>query len=203
MLLEIHRATKLDAPVVEALFRAHLRGLGAPPDRLLDRDMAGFPEFYEQPGACFLVAAGEGTSAVAMAGLADREIRRVFVEPRWRGQGIATRLVLALIAWAEGLHLETAVAQGGGPERRPDLGAEGAFGAPRTAAMPQAPLDAPVDSAPSRPLETERLRAVVARENAASRRLFLGCGFRATGQAPNDPAMSHCEVFELRLRERQ
>ncbi|HOX04044.1 MAG TPA: GNAT family N-acetyltransferase [Candidatus Paceibacterota bacterium] len=47
-------------------------------------------------------------------------------------------------------------------------------------------------------LETHggRVRAVVARSNLAARRLFQRCGFTATGRAPADDRMRHCEIFE-------
>jgi GNAT superfamily N-acetyltransferase len=41
------------------------------------------------------------------------------------------------------------------------------------------------------------LRAIVARENLAARRMFLSAGFAATGRAPSDPKASHCEILEM------
>ena len=39
------------------------------------------------------------------------------------------------------------------------------------------------------------LAAIVARVNRPARRVLLSCGFVATGQAPADPRMQHCEIL--------
>lgn len=90
-------ANAADADQVRALFERHLAALGVAPDAALDADMNAFPSAYNQPGAQFLVAEGPGGALVGMAGLLDGEVRRVFVDERWRGQGVATRLIRGLL----------------------------------------------------------------------------------------------------------
>lgn len=85
-----------DAPAVRELFSNHLAALGYEPDAELDADMMAFPQSYSRPGDCFIVAEVKGALA-GMAGLKDGEIRRLFVAPAFRRQGLAGQLVQALI----------------------------------------------------------------------------------------------------------
>ncbi len=93
----IRTATGDDLPAVQALFAAHLTALGLTPDPILDADMAAFPDSYVGLGAAFLVGENPDGQVVAMAGRSRGEIRRLHVREPWRGQGLARRLVMALI----------------------------------------------------------------------------------------------------------
>lgn len=90
-------ANAADADQVRSLFERHLAALGVAPDAALDADMNAFPSAYNQLGARFLVAEAPGGMLVGMAGLLDGEVRRVFVDERWRGQGVATLLIRGLL----------------------------------------------------------------------------------------------------------
>jgi len=47
----------------------------------------------------------------------------------------------------------------------------------------------------------KELRALLAKSNLPIRRVFLACGFSATGRTPAWRAARHCEVLACRLRE--
>ena len=201
-----------------SLFAAHLSALGLRPDPALDADMEDFPRAYDRPDARFLVAEAPSGVLVGMAGLLEGEIRRVFVDPHWRGQGIAKRLVLGLIESAEGSAHE--------PALTPTLSRPTGEGAPATAGAGEGDsprfmageqvrkeqgtlhepavgrAGCPQPAAPGAPgtARPTPLRAVVARANAASRRLFEACGFVPSGRTPAHPLMQHCEVLERPLR---
>jgi len=44
------------------------------------------------------------------------------------------------------------------------------------------------------------LRALLAESNSPSRRVFLACGFTATGRRPASASARHCEVFARKLQ---
>jgi GNAT superfamily N-acetyltransferase len=78
------------------------------------------PEDVEGPGGVFLVArlAGQAVGCGAVRPLEPGvgEVKRMFVEPAWRGRGIARRILAALEECARGagfhtLRLETALRQ--------------------------------------------------------------------------------------------
>ncbi len=41
------------------------------------------------------------------------------------------------------------------------------------------------------------IQAIVARSNSAAQRVFMACGFRATGRTPAQPKMQETEIYEL------
>ena len=201
----IRMAVPADAGEVRSLFAAHLSALGLRPDPALDADMEDFPLGYDRPGAHFLVAEAPTGALVGMAGLLEGEIRRVFVDPHWRGQGIAKRLVMTLI---------------GEQSRQEDQAARGGLGAPEPVGRGAASVETsrgsllkPADETLShlgqsfvarladRFQETSpgsgvpRLWAVVGCANEASRRLFEACGFVPSGRTPAHLLMQHCVVL--------
>lgn len=97
-----------DRAEVLALFADHLGTLGASPDPQLDRDMDGFPAGYAAPGEAFVVAIAGG-EIVAMGGLKDREIRRLYVRPSHRARGLARRIVEHLARLGLGARPDLAV----------------------------------------------------------------------------------------------
>jgi len=209
----IRTAVSADAVEVASLFAAHLAELDLHPDPALDADMTAFPLHYEVPGACFLVAEAPEGALVGMAGLLDGEVRRVFVQPAWRGEGIGRQLITALV--------DVDVAEG------PCRASPGEQASPHAARLPHAPGSGRARLLPSRegrvarpeprptgrmadepggeaegtsPKVPDRLWAVVSRGNLASRRLFLACGFVPTGRAPSHPVMGDCEILERSRR---
>ena len=215
--IRIRTAVPADAGEVWSLFAAHLSALGLRPDPALDADMEDFPSAYDGAGAQFLVAEAPSGELVGMAGLLDGEIRRVFVDPKWRRRGLAKRLILTLIALAgKALHeppqerglqsAGTQVGQGTSlrAKARPphrSMTTEQVQREQGTCHQPRSHPGGRDRSAPPRFTKGARLRAVVSRDNEASRRIFLACGFTPTGQTPAHPLMQHCEVLERPLRQ--
>jgi ribosomal protein S18 acetylase RimI-like enzyme len=90
-------ATAADRPVIEQLFREHLRALGYAPDPELDRDVDTFPELYCGPGDAFVIGRDEVGRAIAMGGVRGGEVVRIYVRPEHRGRGVARRVVERLL----------------------------------------------------------------------------------------------------------
>lgn len=92
--------------MVAELFRAYAR---AEPDALcfadFAREVAGLPGAYAPPAGRLLLALDGGAAAgcvgvCASATPGEAEIRRLYVEPRWRGAGLGRRLAEAALEWA-------------------------------------------------------------------------------------------------------
>jgi ribosomal protein S18 acetylase RimI-like enzyme len=139
-------AVAADVAAVQALFRQHLRELGCAPDPGLDADMDPFPGPYARRPNIFLVVEQSGCGVIGMAGLLAGEIRRVYVAPAFRRQGLARALILELLRRARAVSLA-------------------------------------------------QVTAHIQHENVPSRRLFQGCGFAPTDQAPSSPKAHGCSVF--------
>lgn len=98
---------------IVAMLRAYEAGLGLSLDfQGFVRELAGLPGAYAPPdGAFFVARASNGTTAgvVALRTLDHRagigELKRLFVAPEARGQGLGRRLSLAAIAEARRLGL--------------------------------------------------------------------------------------------------
>lgn len=90
-------ASAADAPTVAALFAEYLADLGLAPDAELDADMADFPRAFTAPGDTFLLITGPDGNLLGMGGLRGGELRRTFVRPPYRSQGLARRLALRLL----------------------------------------------------------------------------------------------------------
>jgi GNAT superfamily N-acetyltransferase len=75
-----------------------------PSMQTVDDEMANLPGIFVPPRGCFLVALdGErvvGCVALKPLGATDAELKRMYVQPEYRGQQIGWRLVEALIAAA-------------------------------------------------------------------------------------------------------
>ena len=90
-------ASAADAPAVAALFAEYLADLRLAPDAELDANMADFPRAFTGPGDTFLLLTGPDGTLLGMGGLRGGELRRTFVRPPYRRQGLALRLTLRLL----------------------------------------------------------------------------------------------------------
>ncbi|MEN9575009.1 MAG: hypothetical protein RL514_2864 [Verrucomicrobiota bacterium] len=90
-------ASPADAPQVATLFAEYLARLGLAPDAELDADMADFPRAFSAPGDTFLLVTGPDGNLLGMGGLRDGELRRTFIRPHGRSQGLARQLALRLL----------------------------------------------------------------------------------------------------------
>ena len=90
-------ASTADAPLVATLFAEYLASLALTPDAELDADMADFPQAFTGPGDTFLLATGADGAPAGMGGLRGGELRRIFVRPAYRSQGLARQLALRLL----------------------------------------------------------------------------------------------------------
>jgi GNAT superfamily N-acetyltransferase len=90
-------ATEADASAVAALFTEYLASLALTPDAELDADMADFPRAFTGPGDTFLLVTGGDGTLLGMGGLRRGELRRTFIRPQHRSQGLARLLALRLL----------------------------------------------------------------------------------------------------------
>lgn len=95
--IQFRVASGADAPQVAALFEEYLNDLGLSPDAELDADMVDFPRAFTAPGDTFLLITGPDGSLLGMGGLRGGELRRTFVRPQYRSQGLARLLALRLL----------------------------------------------------------------------------------------------------------
>jgi GNAT superfamily N-acetyltransferase len=69
-----------------------------------EQEITTLPRYYFPPAGCFLLATLDGQAAGCVALLSNApdtgELKRMFVHPAFRGQGIGERLVKALFAQA-------------------------------------------------------------------------------------------------------
>lgn len=99
---KIWTAKLSDMPVVAALFRAYLDELGVDLSfQQVAAELAGLPGPYAAPAGCILLAGARDatTGVVALKPLATPgvcELKRLYVLPKARGQGVAEHLCLAL-----------------------------------------------------------------------------------------------------------
>jgi putative acetyltransferase len=94
-----------DRDTVLALFRAYIDGLGVDLSfQGVDQELATLPGKYARPGGLALLArAGAetiGTVAYRRFSEAVCEMKRLYVEPAWRGRSIGRRLCDDLLAQA-------------------------------------------------------------------------------------------------------
>lgn len=95
-----------DAEAVRALFRAYLDGLGLDLGfQGVEAELAGLPGKYAPPLGTVLLArdcTGAAVGVVAMWPLSPgvAEMKRLFIAPAGRGQGLGHRLVAAIVAAA-------------------------------------------------------------------------------------------------------
>jgi GNAT superfamily N-acetyltransferase len=91
----VRQAVRDDAPMIATLFAAHLRAHRYTPNAELDADMDDVVDAYAAP-ACFLVAVARG-ELIAMAGIKNGELRRVFVREGHRRSGVGRMLIDRLV----------------------------------------------------------------------------------------------------------
>jgi ribosomal protein S18 acetylase RimI-like enzyme len=79
--------------------------LGFIPDANLDDDIRNIEKYYTKPDGCLLVVfSGDhviGTGALRKLSHSDCEIKRMYLLPPYRGQGIGTQLLRQLVAIAK------------------------------------------------------------------------------------------------------
>ncbi len=86
-----------DADAVRRLFEEHLASLGSAPDAELDADMADFTASHAGDANAFLLAVDSDQRLVGTGEVRDGEIRHIFVQPDFRGRGVARSLVRQLL----------------------------------------------------------------------------------------------------------
>ncbi len=102
----IPAAFPADTETVRALFRAYLDGLGLDLGfQGVEAELADLPGKYAPPAGGVLLArdeAGRAVGVVAMWQLAPgvAEMKRLYIAPEGRGQGLGHRLVAAIVAAA-------------------------------------------------------------------------------------------------------
>ena len=104
-----HAETEADLDAARRLFRAYVEGLDFELDfQDFKAEMDVLPDPYAPPNGAILLAEVEGEPAgiVALRPLDDAgacEMKRLYVEPEHRGQGIGRALAEAIIEEAQGL----------------------------------------------------------------------------------------------------
>jgi ribosomal protein S18 acetylase RimI-like enzyme len=104
-MIRISEATSLgDVEIVRELFLEY----GALPDvSITQHEIAGLPGEYAPPSGALLVALDDksGAGCVALRKLEQQtcEMKRLYVRPKYRGQGMGKELVLEIIARAREL----------------------------------------------------------------------------------------------------
>ena len=98
----IRPATAADIPAVREMLREYVDWIGLDlAFQEIDQELAGLPGEYAPPrGALFVVPGGEGL--IAMIGLRPlegtiAEMKRLFVRPAARGQGLAKLLIVRVL----------------------------------------------------------------------------------------------------------
>ena len=104
-----HAETEADLDAARRLFRAYVEGLDFELDfQDFEAEMAALPGPYAPPDGAILMAevGGEAVGVVALRPLDDAgacEMKRLYVEPECRGQGLGRALAEAIIAEAREL----------------------------------------------------------------------------------------------------
>jgi 3-oxoacyl-[acyl-carrier protein] reductase len=86
-----------DRDPLRELFAEHLAALGYAPDAALDADMDDAPAHYQGTGNAFRVAVAPDRRLIAMGGVRQGELRRLYVRPEYRGRGVIRAVVLDLL----------------------------------------------------------------------------------------------------------
>ena len=104
-----HAETEADLNAARRLFWAYVEGLDFELDfQDFEAEMAAFPDPYAPPDGVILLAevGGEAAGVAALQPLDDEgacEMKRLYVEPECRGQGLGRALAEAIIAEAREL----------------------------------------------------------------------------------------------------
>jgi GNAT superfamily N-acetyltransferase len=104
----VHASSPADLDNIRELFQEYWTALGFTPRfQRFDLELAALPGKFAPPGGCLLLARLDGAPAgcAALRRFDDRrgEMKRMYVRPAFRGQGIGQALVRALAKQARAL----------------------------------------------------------------------------------------------------